>query len=172
MRHKKKYILFLLTGIMLASGCGGKKNGKSGGSSASDENFADFEKKEKSLLAELEPLWMAYPKESVGGSWASGKEPEKKAEFQKKYSDDLEGDSFMAKLRNARALLEKAPEAGYNQIYELLDFTRRELHNLVIHKEDRNPAEEAFENKALEVHRNRFQILNLILGREKYTGVD
>lgn len=122
MQTTKSSILFFLLGvILLVSGCG-CGDGDSNNNQSEDVKVA--EDQEKKLLEELKPLYLAYYKDKLAGSYMGKTEAEAIQAFEAAYTD-LESNSFAAELEQLKNINPQTSES----INKVFDNTKREISN-------------------------------------------
>ena len=159
MQHTKKYIVCLLAAIMLVSGCGCEKEGKS---KAPAGNVAELEKKEKNLLADVETAFISYYKLI----YPSLSDYNLRCSFKKIYTH-LECNSFVAKWNDVKTFLEKTEKTGYEKLDDLRLSALNVIGNMKVesHCNEQAKAEETYlKKKLLELYRNRLAMIDCMLG--------
>ena len=161
-----KYILLLLAGIMLATGCGCGDKGKGGAGG----DVTELEATEKKLLDDLKPLFVAFKKTNLGGLLTDKQAEE---EFKASYSDP-ERASFVAQWDSIKALLKSTSETGYEQLYTHRNTILNNIASaqkaindpLASPANDDQKKEKAYLEKALELYKNRLKMIDTLLGVE------
>lgn len=161
-----KYILLLLAGIMLATGCGcGKGDGKGGAGG----DVTELEATQEKLLGELKPLFLEWKKESRGGAYD---ESISTKAFEKAFtSKDKEHNSFVNKWKIAKALLNKG-DAGIVMMEKLREDAVSCIDNAttVIESVSTLPKEKAYHEKYRELYRNTLKMIDIILDLDTDSG--